>query len=334
MDDSALNAAERKFLAALNARGVRFMVVGMSAALLQGARGATEDIDLWFEDLGDPGIAEAAREAGGFLVSGTFGMRPPALGGAARRLIHFELGTSLQDIESVTPLAGFDWSPDGSRIATTRGFGGEGLTLTTVATGDTVHLPAPFAASSPVWSPDGRSIAIVGGNPIFTFGTGYFANSGASGIWIVHLDGSGPTRIAADQVLNISPQWSADGRALFWVSDRDGSRDIYRQLIRRDGTPEGPVQRLTTGTDAQGLSLARDGGRMAYTPLHTYSSIWSIPVPARGPVSIRGATAVTSGNENRPLIDGETTTGFSIFSRSSRTRSQVRGVPRLGDDWP
>jgi hypothetical protein len=31
----------------------------MSAALIQGARGATEDIDLWFEDTGDPRIAQA-----------------------------------------------------------------------------------------------------------------------------------------------------------------------------------------------------------------------------------------------------------------------------------
>jgi predicted nucleotidyltransferase len=81
MADSALNEAERKFLDGLNARGVRFLVVGMSAALLQGARGATDDIDLWFERLDDPGIQEAARAAGGFWVSGSFGMRPPALGG-------------------------------------------------------------------------------------------------------------------------------------------------------------------------------------------------------------------------------------------------------------
>jgi predicted nucleotidyltransferase len=81
MVDSVLSDAERRFLEALQERSVRYLVVGMSAALLQGARGATEDIDLWFEDPSDPGIADAAREAGGFWVSGSFGMRPPALGG-------------------------------------------------------------------------------------------------------------------------------------------------------------------------------------------------------------------------------------------------------------
>jgi predicted nucleotidyltransferase len=81
MADSALSEVERRFLRALNARGVRFLLVGMSGALVQGARGATEDIDLWFESTAHPGIGEAAREVGGFWIPGMFGMRPPALGG-------------------------------------------------------------------------------------------------------------------------------------------------------------------------------------------------------------------------------------------------------------
>jgi hypothetical protein len=76
----ALSPSERVFLEALNRRKVRFLVVGMSGAILQGAPGVTQDIDLWFEPLDDDRIAVSAREAGGFWVSG-FGLRPPALGG-------------------------------------------------------------------------------------------------------------------------------------------------------------------------------------------------------------------------------------------------------------
>ncbi len=81
MADSTLTEGERRFLAELEARGVRYLVVGMSAALLQGARGSTEDIDLWFEDVSDPRIADAVRAAGGIWVSGSFGMGPPRIGG-------------------------------------------------------------------------------------------------------------------------------------------------------------------------------------------------------------------------------------------------------------
>jgi hypothetical protein len=41
------------------------MLVGLSAAALQGAPVVTQDVDLWFEDLGDPGIGEALRDVGG-----------------------------------------------------------------------------------------------------------------------------------------------------------------------------------------------------------------------------------------------------------------------------
>ena len=81
MADSALTEAERRFLRELNRLGVRYLLVGASAAVLQGANTATQDLDLWFEDVADPRIAEAARAAGGALLPGGIGLRPPMLGG-------------------------------------------------------------------------------------------------------------------------------------------------------------------------------------------------------------------------------------------------------------
>lgn len=54
-----LNADELRFLSALLRRKVRFIVVGLSAAALQGAPVVTQDVDLWFENLDDPQIREA-----------------------------------------------------------------------------------------------------------------------------------------------------------------------------------------------------------------------------------------------------------------------------------
>lgn len=80
MDDSALTPAERALLAALNRLGVRYLVIGLGAAVLQGAPVSTQDIHLWFEHPGDDGVKQAAREAGGFWVP-VFGLQPPAIGG-------------------------------------------------------------------------------------------------------------------------------------------------------------------------------------------------------------------------------------------------------------
>ena len=64
----SLNESELRFLRALLRRKVRFLVVGLSAAALQGAPVVTQDVDLWFEDLGDPRIREALREVGAAYV--------------------------------------------------------------------------------------------------------------------------------------------------------------------------------------------------------------------------------------------------------------------------
>ncbi len=78
---SALTEGERAILQALNTHGIRFLVVGLSAAVLQGANTGTRDIDIWFESTSDARIGDAVRSAHGIWVAGSFGMRPPQIGG-------------------------------------------------------------------------------------------------------------------------------------------------------------------------------------------------------------------------------------------------------------
>jgi len=56
--------SELRLLQILLKRKVRFMVVGLSAAALQGAPVVTQDIDLWFENLGEQKISRALQEVG------------------------------------------------------------------------------------------------------------------------------------------------------------------------------------------------------------------------------------------------------------------------------
>lgn len=112
MTASALSNAERLFLEELNARGVRYMIVGLTAAIIQGANTVTRDIDLWFNSIADPNIAPAAHAAGGMWVSG-FGMMPAALGGA--------LGDRFDVVTYMSGLARFDDEYAGSKCATIDG---------------------------------------------------------------------------------------------------------------------------------------------------------------------------------------------------------------------
>jgi hypothetical protein len=72
---------ELQLLESLIHHKIRFMVVGLSAAALQGAPVVTEDVDLWFDKLSDPKLSQALVKVGAAYIP-PFGTNPPMLGGA------------------------------------------------------------------------------------------------------------------------------------------------------------------------------------------------------------------------------------------------------------
>ena len=72
---------ELQLLESLLRHKIRFMVVGLSAAALQGAPVVTEDVDLWFDKLSDPKLSQALVKVGAAYIP-PFGINPPMLGGA------------------------------------------------------------------------------------------------------------------------------------------------------------------------------------------------------------------------------------------------------------
>jgi hypothetical protein len=64
-DESPLGEQELELLRELIKAQVPFMLVGLGAAVLQGADAVTKDIDLWFRSIAHPGLAEAAARVGG-----------------------------------------------------------------------------------------------------------------------------------------------------------------------------------------------------------------------------------------------------------------------------
>jgi hypothetical protein len=93
VSEFVLTSAEKALLDGLHELGVRYLIVDMGAALLEGATGTTQDLDLWFGSIDPAKIGEAARQAGGFYTSG-FGMQPPAIGGEGLDRIDVVLNAS------------------------------------------------------------------------------------------------------------------------------------------------------------------------------------------------------------------------------------------------
>ncbi len=81
---------EIRLLTALLRARVRFMVVGLSAATLQGAPVVTQDVDLWFEKLGDLKISRALQTVGAAYVPPSV-LNPPMLAGTGAELFDIVL---------------------------------------------------------------------------------------------------------------------------------------------------------------------------------------------------------------------------------------------------
>ena len=96
--------SELNLLRVLLKHRVRFMIVGLSAATLQGAPVVTQDIDLWFERPGEDKISQALREVGAAYVPPS-AINPPMLAGTGAELFDIVLrmdglGTFAQEIKN------------------------------------------------------------------------------------------------------------------------------------------------------------------------------------------------------------------------------------------
>jgi hypothetical protein len=161
------------------------------------------------------------------------------------------------------------WSPDGRTIA----FSGMREGLSDLYAYDlqadrlTQLTDDRDAQLQPTWSPDGRTIAYAtdrGAGTNFdslTFAPTRLATIDPSTRRVQIVPGFAGAR-------HINPQWSPDGRSLYFISDPDGFSDLYRQDLAT-----GRRFRLTrTATGVSGitalspaLSVARQTGRVLFS---------------------------------------------------------------------
>ena len=225
------------------------------------------------------------REDGGIFMM-------PALGGIPNRVVSLSFAVSLSNISAIPYLC---WSPDGKELT----YAVAGHLYTVPAIGGTptpVPLPSTGLAvgySEPAWSPDGDRIAF----------TDFVALGVAtSQIWSARHDGIDPVPVTEGRHFDHNPVWSSDGKQLFFISDRGGSRDVWWVSVDVRGKPIGPVQSLTTGLGVGSIALSRDGTKLAYTKIIEHSNIWSIPIVPNRTFTLDEAQALTKENHYIDLL--------------------------------
>jgi Tol biopolymer transport system component len=206
----------------------------------------------------------------------------PSLGGASRRIASGGVCAAA-------------WSPDGTRILVVRP---AALSIAPLDGNPERELgSAPEDPYQCDWSREGDRIACAFGNGQGVTPGPAFGNIAPSGIVVGRATGGPFVELVARRGLNQSPVWSPDGQTLYFVSSREGLRDVFALGVSADGRARGEPCRVTTGLGAHVISLAAGGTRLAYEVYGARSNIWSVPIPPNGIVDASGATPVTSGNQ-------------------------------------
>ena len=118
-----------------------------------------------------------------------------------------------------------------------------------------------------------------------------------------------------------APHWSADGRKIIFISDRDGQPDLWELDVNpRDVSPVGQPRRLTSALGATTFALAPDGRQVLAVKEQSQNHLWTFPLSASPVTDLKVGTQLTSGDV-RDRRSRWSRDGASVFFESMRRGS-------------
>ncbi len=191
----------------------------------------------------------------------------------------FLMGATGESVRRLTDF-GFDpaWSPDGKEIVVDSEPVHDPMSRATPSSlwvvpvkGGARRLVLKSDGVGPSWSPNGKRIAF----------WGLRWPSPQRDIWTVAADGSqakAPVPVTNDPALDWSPEWSPDGRFLYFASNRGGTMNLWRVRIDEStGRTLAPPEPVTAPASwIGGLSFSHDGHELAMADLSQGSDVWRI----------------------------------------------------------
>jgi Tol biopolymer transport system component len=245
----------------------------------------------------------------------------PALGGSARKVLPLP---GYSNNSASTP----QWAADGTRLYVLADAGAQNFVIDLpLDTLEESRIALPDHESPRRWDlgvrPDGRRFAYIeagGGGPEL------------SRLWTIAASGADPMPLTDGRTNVWSPTWSADGGAIFYVSNRGGAMDLWLQRLGDDGRPIGEPLPVTSGLGIQAAALSPDARRLAYSRGGPISNVWRVPIHADRPATWADALRVTSERAHIEFLDVSPDGERLALSSDRRGNQDLWVLPTTGGE--
>jgi eukaryotic-like serine/threonine-protein kinase len=242
-----------------------------------------------------------------------------AIGGTARLLL------PLPEIRNLNWSAP-QWSSDGTRMTVAVRQAGENIAIViSLPSLDATRVLLPDHDGNGCWdlsvSPDGGRFVYAEGGP---------GNPDVTRLWTVPSSGGESVPLTDGNTIVWSPRWSADGRKVFYVSNRGGSMDLWQQTITAEGAPLGEPSAVTQGLGIRSAAFSADGAKLAYARGGKVGNVWRAPISSDRPITWADATQITSERAYIEFVDVSPDGTTLAVSSDRRGNQDIYLLPATG----
>jgi eukaryotic-like serine/threonine-protein kinase len=243
-----------------------------------------------------------------------------AIGGQPRGVLH------LGDRPGIAWSAP-QWSKDGTQLYVSWNQAGENVVLLlSLDSSATTRVVLPRHEGNYCWDlsvrPDGGRLAYVEGGGGAT---------DVTRLWTISASGGGAVPLTDGRTDVWSPTWSGDGRAIFFVSNRGGTRDLWRQAVDDDGRPIGEPTAITAGVGIRTAAFSSDRRKLAYTRGGRVANVFRVPLLER-PATWAEAQQLTVEHAEVETLDLSPDGKTLALSSDRRGNKDLWLVPSTGGE--